>query len=40
VAQAGHEVEDWPLVASKEIADNSIDAAEEHDIAPVIEITV
>jgi Histidine kinase-, DNA gyrase B-, and HSP90-like ATPase len=40
VAQAGHEVEDWPLVAFKEIADNSIDAAEEHDIAPVIEINV
>ena len=40
VAQAGHEVEDWALVALKELIDNAIDSAEEHEIAPVIDISV
>ncbi len=35
VAQTGHAVEDWPLVAAKELADNGIDNAEEIGVAPV-----
>lgn len=38
VAQTGHDVEEWPLVALKELLDNALDACEEADIAP--EITV
>ena len=40
VAQTGHEPDDWPLVAVKELIDNSCDAAEEAGIAPVIHVTV
>ena len=39
-AQTGHEPEDWPLVILKELIDNSLDAAEEGGIAPVIHVTV
>src|SRR5437764_11419266 len=39
-AQTGHEPADWPLVILKELADNSIDACEEADIAPEITVTV
>lgn len=40
VAQVGHEIDDWPLVILKELVDNSIDSAEEHETAPVIEVEV
>ena len=39
VAQIGHDIDDWPLVAIKELVDNALDACEEHDISPQIEIT-
>jgi DNA topoisomerase VI subunit B len=38
--QTGHGVYDWPLVVLKELMDNSLDACEEAEIAPVISITV
>jgi hypothetical protein len=38
--QTGHDVYDWPLVALKELVDNSLDACEEAEIAPVISISV
>jgi len=40
VNQTGHDVWQWPLVALKELVDNSLDACEEAEIAPVIAITV
>jgi hypothetical protein len=40
VAQTGHESCDWPLVVIKELVDNSLDAAEEAGIAPVLRVTV
>ena len=40
VAQTGHPVEQWPLVVLKELIDNSLDACEEADIAPVIHVAV
>jgi DNA topoisomerase VI subunit B len=39
VAQTGHAVEDWPLVILKELL-NALDAAEETEIAPHIDIKV
>src|SRR5208282_5596043 len=36
----GHPVEQWPLVVLKELIDNSLDACEEADIAPVIHAAV
>ena len=39
-AQTGHAVEDWPLVILKELVDNALDAAEEAQIAPEIDIQV
>jgi hypothetical protein len=38
VTQTGHEIREWPLVVVKELLDNAIDAAEEADIAPVIDV--
>src|SRR5260221_12737924 len=38
--QTGHAVYDWPLVVLKELMDNALDACEEAEIAPVIEIAV
>jgi DNA topoisomerase VI subunit B len=38
--QTGHSVDDWPLVALKEVIDNALDACEEAEIAPVIEVNV
>jgi DNA topoisomerase VI subunit B len=38
--QTGHAIEDWPLVVLKELLDNAIDAAEEADVAPCLEIEV
>jgi len=40
INQTGHDVYEWPLVACKETIDNSLDAAEEAGIAPVISVTV
>jgi DNA topoisomerase VI subunit B len=39
VTQIGHDVGDWPLCILKELIDNSLDACEEADVAPVIDIT-
>jgi DNA topoisomerase VI subunit B len=38
--QTGHGVDEWPLVVLKELMDNSLDACEEAEIAPVISIAV
>src|SRR5262245_66310688 len=38
--QTGHSVYDWPLVVLKELMDNALDACEEAEVAPVIEVTV
>ncbi len=40
VTQTGHDVRDWPLVIIKETFDNALDACEEADIAPAIEVAV
>ena len=40
VNQTGHDYPEWPLVVLKEALDNSIDAAEEAEIAPVVSIAV
>ena len=40
VAQTGHESYEWPRVIVKELVDNSIDACEEAEIAPVIKVTI
>ena len=39
-AQIGHDSDDWPLVALKELVDNSLDACEEADTAPEITVKV
>jgi hypothetical protein len=36
--QIGHEIGEWPLCVVKELIDNSLDACEESDVAPVIEV--
>lgn len=38
--QTGHPQDEWPLVIAKELIDNSLDAAEEFGVAPVIDIVV
>ena len=38
VAQTGHDVGDWPLVFIKETFDNALDACEEADIPPTIDV--
>jgi Histidine kinase-, DNA gyrase B-, and HSP90-like ATPase len=38
--QTGHSITEWPEVVCKELLDNSIDAAEEAEISPVISIAV
>jgi DNA topoisomerase VI subunit B len=40
INQTGHPVEQWPLVTSKELMDNAIDACEEAQTAPIIDISV
>jgi len=40
VSQTGHSAEEWPFVILKELADNGLDATEEHGVAPVISISV
>jgi DNA topoisomerase VI subunit B len=39
-AQIGHGRDEWPLVVIKELIDNSLDACEDQDIVPVIEVIV
>jgi hypothetical protein len=38
VTQTGHPKDEWPLVIIKELFDNALDACEEVDVAPVIEV--
>jgi hypothetical protein len=38
--QTGHGSYDWPLVVLKELFDNALDACEEAEVAPVIEVIV
>jgi len=38
MTQTSHDRREWPLVIIKELADNSQDACEEADVAPVIEV--
>ena len=38
VTQTGHEIREWPLVLLKELIDNALDACEETDVAPVIDV--
>src|SRR5260370_5077466 len=38
--QTAHQVDDWPCVVVKELVDNALDAAEEAEIAPVINVSV
>ena len=38
--QTGHSVHEWPLVVVKELFDNALDACEEAEVAPEIEILV
>ena len=40
IAQTGHQPDAWPLVVLKELVDNALDACEETDVAPVIDIVV
>ena len=39
-AQIGHQPSMWPQVAVKELADNALDAAEQAETAPQVEVTV
>jgi hypothetical protein len=38
--QTGHSTHDWSLVVLKELFDNALDACEEAEVAPVIEVAV
>ena len=38
--QTGHSVWEWPLVVAKELIDNALDACEEAEVAPEIEVIV
>jgi DNA topoisomerase VI subunit B len=40
VAQIGHSATQWPLVVLKELVDNALDACEEAEVAPSLEIEV
>ena len=39
-AQIGHQPQQWPQVAVKELIDNALDACEEADVAPRIEVEI
>jgi signal transduction histidine kinase len=39
-AQIGHQPQQWPQVAVKELIDNALDACEEAGVAPRIEVEV
>jgi hypothetical protein len=36
--QTGHDISEWPLVIIKELVDNALDACEDADIPPVIDV--
>jgi DNA topoisomerase VI subunit B len=36
--QTGHDANDWPIYIVKELVDNALDAAEEAEIAPQVEV--
>ena len=38
IKQTGHDLKEWPYVILKELVDNGLDACEDKDIAPVIEV--
>ena len=38
VTQTGHGREEWPLVLVKELIDNALDACDEAEVQPVIEV--
>jgi hypothetical protein len=38
IAQTGHHRLDWPLLIVKELVDNALDACEEADVAPVLDV--
>jgi len=38
--QIGHPIDEWPLVVFKELIDNPLDACEEAEVAPVINVEV
>ena len=40
IAQTGHQPQDWPLVAVKELVDNAMDACEEAGIAPSVSVRI
>jgi DNA topoisomerase VI subunit B len=40
IAQTGHKVEVWPLVALKELVDNALDACEDVGLAPEVTVQV
>jgi DNA topoisomerase VI subunit B len=40
IAQTGHEPAEWPLVALKELVDNTLDACEEAGVAPEVRVGV
>jgi len=40
VNQTAHEASEWPLVIVKELIDNSLDACEEAEIPPVLEVRI
>jgi DNA topoisomerase VI subunit B len=40
IAQTGHQPDDWPLVAAKELIDNGIDACEDQGIPPIVTVKV
>jgi DNA topoisomerase VI subunit B len=39
VTQTGHPIYEWPQVIAKELIDNALDACEEANVAPIIEVT-
>jgi hypothetical protein len=39
ITQTGHDRREWPLVIAKELIDNALDACEEADITPAVEVT-
>lgn len=40
ISQTAHQVEEWPLVAIKELVDNALDACEEAGVQPEISVLV
>src|SRR5262249_43975523 len=39
VTETSHEISEWPLVIVKESIDNSLDACDEADISPIIDVS-